>query len=132
MAYELGTNVFNMALPSSTTCEHMKQSDTNRFIQVAYPHFAPNGSQDESAVGSYGDLDISSPLYIAPHEYFDLQAPHRPPVKLQPLAPPQNAYYSNSGKQGAPFPIYIGKGINPAQCTSDPAQPTPAKSAPPQ
>jgi hypothetical protein len=134
MAYELGTNVFNMAVQPPKMCERMNQSDTNRFIQVAYRNiFAPNRSKDESSVGSYGDLEISGQTIYDSHGYFDLELPKKlGPPKPQPLDPPQNAYYSNSGKQGAPYPIYIGRGIEPAKCTPAPADTSPAQPAPPQ
>jgi hypothetical protein len=129
MAYELGSNVFNMTVQPPNMCEGMAQSDTNRFILAAYKNFAPNRSKDESAVGSYGDLPGQT--FYAPHGYFDLQLPKQLGAKNpQPLAPPQNAYVSTSGKQEAPVPIYIGYGIKPAQCTPASGKTVPAQAAP--
>ncbi len=54
MAYELGTNVYNM-VKNPKWCEQMTQKDTNRFITAEFPWFPANSSED-SGSAFYGDM----------------------------------------------------------------------------
>ncbi|MGO9325538.1 MAG: hypothetical protein ACLP07_13345 [Terracidiphilus sp.] len=117
MAYELGTNVFNMSIRPAEMCEQMMESDTNRFILAAFPNFVPNSNQESGAV-SYGNLPGQK--QYSSHGYYDLQLPVLGTPSPKPLSTPQNAYFSATGNQEKPVPIYIGYGVKPAACTPVP------------
>ncbi len=117
MAYELGTNIFNL-VTNPDWCEELVEGDTNQFILKAFPNFHPNSDQ-ETGSAFYGNLKPPAgtiPKFsLREHGVYDLRnssiIPAVPPSGSDVI--PKGSFDNSTGKEGGLFQPYVGLSIAP-------------------
>jgi len=136
MAYELGTNIFNMA-EDSKSCEQLVEPDTNRFVCAEFPRF-PENCDSETGSAFYGNVNPppgTVALYKLPqHWVVDLGNPqtiNKPinnPTMLPKDVEPQGSTGSFDNVSGQEVKVslpYIGNTVAPPPAGKCIALPTP-------
>lgn len=120
MAYELGTNVYNLAVKNLTK-EQMVGPATNTFISKEFPNFAPNANQQSAGI-LYGNVPSPCDNFTAPaHGIYDLQNPNAFGPTQTSIVAPTNSYLNASCSSGQVVGAYTPNG-QPPQGTAKPPQ----------